>query len=295
MTDLPRAPLPRARRSLGQNFLVNEGVKEKIVAALEIAPEDWVVEIGPGPGALTSRLVARAARVIAVELDPDLAAALPARVTAPERLEVVRADAAGLDWADLAARAGRPVRGIGNLPFNAAAPILRQALDAGGAVARLVLMFQREVALRLVASPGTKAYGLLSVVTQQRAEVRRLFDVAPGSFVPRPNVLATVVRLNPRSGPGSLPRCCLEAHDRIVRAAFGKRRKTLRNSLVADAPWPTDRVRELLARCGLDEGLRSEQVPVTAFAALGRALCSVHGEGGAADPVPGRAPGPGGP
>jgi len=272
---------------------VNEGVKEKIVAALEIAPADWVVEIGPGPGAITSLLLARAGRVIAVELDVELAAALPLRVTAPERLEVQVADAAGLDWAALAARAGHPLRGIGNLPFNAAAPILRQALDAGDAVARLVLMFQREVALRLLAPPGGKAYGLLSVVTQQRAEVRRLFDVAPGSFVPRPSVTATVVRLDPRSGAGALPRCCLEVHDQLVRAAFGKRRKTLRNNLVADAPWPAALLRERLVRCGLDEGLRPEQVPVSAYGDLGRSLCPRHGFETRADGAAGESPGRG--
>lgn len=262
--------LPRARRELGQCFLTNQGVRDKILAALDPSPTDWVVEIGPGPGVLTSPLTERAFQVVAVELDSRLAKELGGRVARPDRLEVVRLDAAEFDYKGLAERAGSPLLVVGNLPFNAAAPILRHALTFGASIERLVLMFQREVTQRLVATPGRGSYGLLSVVTQQRAQVTKLFDVAPGSFLPRPKVSAGVLLVTPRQDP--LPPCCLLAHDLLLRNAFAHRRKTLRNNLRV-SPWPWEQVAGWLEAEGIRPEQRAEEVSVLTWARLAARAC----------------------
>lgn len=266
--------LPWAKRSLGQSFLINPGVRDKIIAALGPTPSDWVVEIGPGPGALTGPLTERCAHVVAVELDRALAEALPTAVSRPGVLEVRVADGARLDYAPLARAAGRPLLLVGNLPFNAAAAILRRALDQGPHLERLVLMFQREVAVRLCADPGSRDYGLLSVVTQQRARVTKLFDVAPGSFRPAPRVAASVVRIDPEPALGP---CCLAVHDALLRAAFSQRRKTLRNSLRARAPWPWPLLESTLQEAGVELDHRAEVISVARWAALAKRLCQALG------------------
>ena len=260
-----------AKRSLGQNFLVNKGVQEKIIAALCPTPEDWVVELGPGQGAITSPLSERCARVVAVELDRDLAALLPERVPHPEVVEVRHEDGVYVRYDQLRARAGRQLLVVGNLPFNAAVAILRQALEYAQHIERLVLMFQREVALRLAASPNSRHYGLLSVVTQQRARVERLFDVSPGSFRPIPKVAASVLRLRPRSE--DLGDLCLRCHDLLVRAAFSQRRKMLRNVLKAQAPWPWVRCEEAFEEQGVSLQQRAENISVIDYARLAMRLC----------------------
>ncbi len=266
--------LPRAKKSLGQNFLINPGVRDKIIDALRLTPSHWAVEIGPGPGALTGPLTGRCAHVVAVEMDRDLAQALPATVDRPEVLEVIVADGASLDYAAVAGAAGRPLVVVGNLPFNAAVAILRQALDQGSYLERLVFMFQREVAIRLCAAPGSRDYGLLSVVTQQRARVVKLFDVSPGSFRPVPRVAASVVRFEPYL---SLEPCCLVVHDAVVRAAFSQRRKTLRNSLRSCAPWPWAVLEQTLLEVGIPLNHRAETVSVAQWAALSIQLCQALG------------------
>jgi 16S rRNA (adenine1518-N6/adenine1519-N6)-dimethyltransferase len=275
----PRHALPRAKRALGQNFLINPGVRDKIIEALDPTPAHWAVEIGPGPGALTGPLTERCAHVVAVELDRALADGLPAVVPRPEVLEVRLEDGARLDYAGIARAAGRSLLLVGNLPFNAATAILRRALDQGIHLERLVLMFQREVALRLCAGPGTGEYGMLSVVTQQRARVTKLFDVSPGSFRPAPRVAATVVRFEPRRDMP--PPCWLTVHDKVVRAAFSQRRKILRNSLRASAPWPWSQLESALKEVGIPPDHRAEAVPVAQWAALARRLCPVVGKMGA--------------
>lgn len=271
----PGRALPRARKDLGQCFLVNTGVRDKILAALDPGPGDWVVEIGPGPGVLTSPLTSLAAQVVAVELDDALARELPSRVARPEALEVVSLDGAEFDYEGVARRAGGRLLVVGNLPFNAAAPILRRALDQAPVLGRLVLMFQKEVAQRLAASPRQAAYGLLSVVTQQRARVERLFEVASGSFQPSPKVSAGVVRLTPHS-PQPLA-CCLATHDRLVRTCFAHRRKTLKNNLLG-APWPWDQVARWLAAEGIRENARAEEIAVDTYLRLARHACPAHAD-----------------
>jgi 16S rRNA (adenine1518-N6/adenine1519-N6)-dimethyltransferase len=257
-----------ARRSLGQNFLLDLNLTHRIArAAAPLAGAD-VVEIGAGPGGLTRALLAEGARrVVAIERDPRALAAL-AELAAhfPGRLVVVAGDALALDPAELAA----PPRLIAaNLPYNIATALLLRWLDRIRDYERLVLMFQREVALRLVAPPRGAAYGRLSVLVQWLCEARILFDVPASAFVPRPKVTSSVVLLRPRAEPlAAAERPMLE---RVTAAAFGQRRKMLRASLrTLGLP-----VAPLLAAAAVAPEARAEDLPVAAFCALARAAAEL--------------------
>jgi 16S rRNA (adenine1518-N6/adenine1519-N6)-dimethyltransferase len=258
----------RAKKSLGQNFLLDLNLTMRIARAAGPLDGMTVLEIGPGPGGLTRALLAQgAARVIAVERDERAIAAL-AEIAAryPGRLDVVAADALRFD--PRGALGTGPARIVANLPYNIATALLVAWLSVepwppwyDGAV----LMFQREVAERIVAAPGSKAYGRLSVLAGWRCEARILFDVAASAFVPPPKVTSALVRLVPRAGPLACERRLLE---RVTAAAFGQRRKMLRQSLRAlgvDAAG-------LAAAVGLDPTARAEDIAVAGFVALARAL-----------------------
>src|SRR5215469_6101856 len=256
----------RAKKSLGQNFLLDLNLTARIArAAGPLAGVD-VVEIGPGPGGLTRALIAHGARkVIAIERDQRAIGAL-AEIAAryPGRLEVVGGDALEFDprpWL-----AGAPARIVANLPYNIASALLVSWLSLEPWPPwydRLVLMFQREVAERIVAVPGSKSYGRLSVLAGWRSRARILFDIASSAFVPAPKVTSSLVELRPRAAP--LP-CDAQALQRVTEAAFGQRRKMLRQSLrsLGGEPGP------LLAAAGIAETARAEEVPVEGFVALAR-------------------------
>ncbi|HLH91834.1 MAG TPA: 16S rRNA (adenine(1518)-N(6)/adenine(1519)-N(6))-dimethyltransferase RsmA [Xanthobacteraceae bacterium] len=260
----------QARKSLGQNFLLDLNLTARIARAGGGLAGVTVVEVGPGPGGLTRALLAEgAARVIAVERDARAVAALAEIVARyPERLTVVAGDA--LDF-DAAPHLGDgPTRVIANLPYNIATALLVRWLTVepwppwyDG----LVLMFQREVAERIVAPPGSKSYGRLSVLAGWRTEAKILFDVSAAAFVPPPKVTSSVVRLVPRAAPLACDRLALE---RVTEAAFGQRRKMLRQSLRALDGDP----RPLLAAAGIAETARAEDIPVEGFVALARAAVS---------------------
>ncbi len=256
-----------ARKSLGQNFLLDLNLTARIARAAGPLAGVTVVEIGPGPGGLTRALLAQGARrVIAVERDARAVAAL-AEIGAhyPGRLDVVEADALAFDPRP---RVDGPARVVANLPYNIATPLLIGWLSAEPWPPwydALVLMFQREVAERIVAAPGGKAYGRLSVLANWRCETRILFDIAPSAFVPPPKVTSSLVRFVPRPQP--VP-CALSAMERITAAAFGQRRKMLRQSLRALGGDPLP----LLAAAGIVPTARAEEIPVEGFAALARAL-----------------------
>lgn len=255
-----------ARKSLGQNFLLDLNLTARIARAAGPLDGVTVVEIGPGPGGLTRALLALGARrVIAIERDARCLAALAdVAKRYPDRLTLIAGDALAVDVRPHLGEA--PARVVANLPYNIATPLL-----VGWLVVEpwppwydsLVLMFQREVAQRLVAAPGGKAYGRLSVLTQWRCEPRILFDVAPSAFVPPPKVTSSVVRLVPRTAPLACARTALE---RVTAAAFGQRRKMLRQSLRALGEDPQG----LLARTGIDPTRRAEDLSVAEFVALAR-------------------------
>jgi 16S rRNA (adenine1518-N6/adenine1519-N6)-dimethyltransferase len=258
----------KPRKSLGQNFLHDLNLTARIARAGGSLAGVTVVEVGPGPGGLTRALLAAGVRrVIAVERDPRAIAAL-ADIAAryPDRLAVVAGDALDFDAPALLDQG--PVRVIANLPYNIATALLVRWLSAEPWPPwydSLVLMFQREVAERIVAPPGGKSYGRLAVLAGWRAEAKILFDVSAAAFVPPPKVTSSVVRLVPRSEPLACDRATLE---RITEAAFGQRRKMLRQSLKSLGGDP----RALLAAAGIAETARAEDIPVAGFVALARAL-----------------------
>ncbi len=245
-----------ARRALGQHFLLDPGIAARIARAAAPLEGRTVVEIGPGPGGLTRALLeAGAERLVAVERDDRCVAALADMEAASDgRLRVLAADALGVD---VAALGPAPVKLVANLPYNIATPLLIGWLRQAAGIESMTLMFQKEVADRLLAAPGSKARGRLSVLTQWRMEVRRCFDLPPGAFVPPPKVSSSVVALAPRPSPAP---AVLEDLEWVAARAFGGRRKMLRRTL-GDLP----------ARAGLDDALRPEQLTVEAFCALARA------------------------
>jgi 16S rRNA (adenine1518-N6/adenine1519-N6)-dimethyltransferase len=253
-----------ARKSLGQNFLLDLNLTARIARAAAPLEQTNVIEIGPGPGGLTRALLLAGARhVTAVERDPRCIAALGELVAAfPGRLSIVEGDALALDAAALAPP---PRKIVANLPYNIATPLLLGWLRAAEEFESLTLMFQKEVALRLAAAPRSREYGRLSVMAQWRAEVRRLFDIPPRAFVPPPKVTSSVVQLVPRAAP--LAPCRFEALERVLAAGFGQRRKMLRQSL---KPLGLD-VEALLAAAGAEPTARAEELSVTQFCALARA------------------------
>jgi 16S rRNA (adenine1518-N6/adenine1519-N6)-dimethyltransferase len=257
-----------AKKSLGQNFLLDLNLTARIARAAEPLENITVVEVGPGPGGLTRALLALGARrVIAIERDERALAAL-AEITAryPGQLDVVSGDALRVDIHEQLGP--ERARVVANLPYNIATALLVNWLTVGPWPPwydSLVLMFQREVAERIVARPGGKTYGRLAVLAGWRTEAKILFDVAPSAFVPPPKVTSAIVRLTPRAEPLA---CDAIALQRVTEAAFGQRRKMLRQSLKSlgiDAG-------ALLEAAGLEPTARAEEIPVEGFVTLARAF-----------------------
>jgi 16S rRNA (adenine1518-N6/adenine1519-N6)-dimethyltransferase len=264
-----------ARRSLGQNFLLDLNLTARIARAAGPLEGVTVVEVGPGPGGLTRALLALgAARVIAIERDERCIAALQELADHfGDRLTVVAGDALQADPA--AYVESGPVRVVANLPYNIATALLVSWLTLEPWPPwydMLVLTFQREVAQRIVAAPGSKAYGRLSVLAGWRTTAQMLFDIAPRAFVPAPQVTSSVVRLVPRAQPLPCDRRLLE---RVVEAAFGQRRKMLRQSLKS---LGVDAL-ALLTTADIDPTARAEDIPVAGFVSLARALAATPGVG----------------
>jgi 16S rRNA (adenine1518-N6/adenine1519-N6)-dimethyltransferase len=257
----------RAKKSFGQNFLFDLNLTRRIARAAGPLENSIVYEVGPGPGGLTRALLAEGARrVVAVERDERCLPALAQIATAyPGRLEVVSADALKTDEGKLFGRAR--VRIAANLPYNIGTALLVKWLTAPQWPPfwdSLTLMFQREVAMRIVAKPGTEAYGRLSVLAQWRTKPKILFDVSRTAFVPPPKITSSIVRFEPLAEPVAPAR--LGDLERLTAAAFGQRRKMLRQSLKSLATDAEDRIRA----AGLDPTARPEQLSVTEFAALAR-------------------------
>jgi 16S rRNA (adenine1518-N6/adenine1519-N6)-dimethyltransferase len=255
-----------ARKALGQNFLLDLNLTRRIARAGGPLADTHVVEIGPGPGGLTRALLLEgAAHVTAIERDRR---ALPAlqeiAAAAPGRLTIVEGDALDFDYSGL--RAGHPIRVVANLPYNVATPLLVGWLSSEvwpPSWRSLTLMFQREVADRIVAASGSKVYGRLAVLTQWRARASRLFDVPARAFTPPPKVTSAVVRLEPREDAEPLPVGALET---VTAAAFGQRRKMLRASLKQLWAEPEPILREI----GIAPTLRAENLAVEDFLRLAR-------------------------
>ena len=261
--DFGPHPSPRAKRSLGQNFLVDGSVAERIVAALAPVRDDIILEIGPGQGALTERLIDRAGRVIALELDRELATLLRKQFAGRESFQLIENDALEIDFGQLVTPPDR-LRLIANLPYNISTAILQRLFDEPATFSDAVLMFQREVVERITAAPGTKERGFLTVLTELYFAVERLFDVPPTAFRPRPKVWSSVVRLTPKeAGTVDAP-----AFREMLSTAFAQKRKTILNNLKVRFGNADD----ILSQAGIDSGRRAETLTLDEWNRLFEAL-----------------------
>jgi 16S rRNA (adenine1518-N6/adenine1519-N6)-dimethyltransferase len=254
-----------ARKRFGQHFLHDPSVLERIFAAVDARPGEALVEIGPGRGALTGRLLQAAGALDAVEIDRDLSAALRQEFRDNPGFVLHEQDALEFDFGALARTRGQRLRVVGNLPYNVSTPLLFHLLRAPGAIADLHVMLQKEVIERIVAPPGGAAYGRLGVMLAPWVEAQLLFDVGPGAFHPPPRVWSSVARLTMRAEPAF----AVDArYGRVVAAAFSQRRKTLRNALrtLLDAT--------AMESCGIDPGARPETLSPAQFGALAQLLPS---------------------
>jgi len=256
------------RRALGQHFLRDASMARAIVDLVAPTPADLAVEIGPGEGALTGELARRAGQVIALEIDRVLVDRLRRAFPA---VEVVPADARAWDWTSLARPAGGRALVVGNLPYSVGTSILTALTRAHRAIDAMALMLQREVAERVAAAPGGKAYGSLSVYVQLHWRVELALRVPPGAFRPPPKVESAVLRLVPLGAPPAAVED--EARfERVVRAAFAQRRKTLANALASGLGLSVGAVREAATSAGVDPGRRAETLNIQEFAEVTRRL-----------------------
>lgn len=263
-----------ARRDLGQHFLLDEGLAARLAALSGVGAADAVVEIGTGLGTLTRALAERAAHVATLEIDAGLVRALREEALLPADVELIHADVLGFDLARLVDEAGRPVRVVANLPYSIAAPVLRRLLDLRDRLVDWSVMVQREVADRLLASPGSRSYGSLAVLHALTVEMAKSMTLEPRCFFPVPRVRSTFVRMTPLLRP-PLGDHELRWVERVIRAAFSKRRKTLVNALRAgglDPPPPVECVTRALRELGLDARIRAEALAPEQLLALARAL-----------------------
>ena len=267
--------IPRAKKRLGQNFLVDEGYARRIVAALAPRAGETVVEIGPGRGALTGPLVESGARVVAVEFDRELVPLLRGRFKGCDNFTLVEADALALDLCEAVAPAGS-ARVVANLPYNISTAILQRLIEQRRCVAEMILMLQREVVERIAAPPGSAERGYLTVLVEAFCASEALFDVPPGAFRPVPKVWSTVARLRVREGAaaGLDERTFL----RVVGAGFAQKRKTILNNL-RSAPADLRALVEaaggaavLLEAAGVDPQRRAEALTLAEWAALTKTL-----------------------
>jgi len=262
----------RPRKRFAQNFLVSRHVVERLVAALAPRPEDRLLEIGPGRGVLSAALLDRTDDVTAIEIDRDLVAALSRELPG---LRVIAGDALRVRYEDLFPDE-RPFRVVGNLPYNVSTPLLFRLLHYAPLVEDAHFMLQDEVVTRLTAEPGSKAWGRLGVMVQYHCRVERLFGVSPEAFSPKPQVRSRIVRLVPHGAPPHAARAP-KVLDQVVRAAFGQRRKTLRNALKSVGGV------ERLGDVGVDWQARPETLSISEFVRIADAVHAARVETGEAD------------
>ena len=269
----------RPRKSWGQNFLLYPHQAQRIVAALGLSREDPVVEIGAGLGALTGFLAQEAGRVVALERDPMLCRFLQEEIFPDSpNVQVLCQDVLEFSFPELSRDVGRPLIVAGNLPYQITSPLLFKLVREKAALSRAALMMQQEVGARILAPPGIKDYGVLSVLMQYHFAVERLFSLSPGNFYPTPRVDSVVLKLRPASP--AIPARDEALFSRVVKAAFGQRRKTLNNTLVAEA-WTfglsREEMRVVLKELRIDPARRGETLSVADFVAVSNGIVEVRG------------------
>lgn len=273
----PRALLTkydlRAKKSWGQNFLVHEKVYDGIVRAMVREPSDWIVEIGGGLGTLSARLgrAVPAGRVIVVERDPDMVRVLRGELGDAPNVEIADENALTFDYRAVAARAGKAIVAGGNLPYQIAARIIFDLLEVRTSLSRIVIMLQKEMADRVLAKPDTSAYGAMGVMVQTYADARRVVAAPRTAFHPSPKVDSSVLELVPLAGGKTRePIDDEERYAAVVHAAFGQRRKTLKNAM--RARFTPDQTAQALATAGIHGDRRGETLSIAEFARLANAL-----------------------
>ena len=256
----------RAKKSLGQNFLRDSAFVERIVDSLDLSDKDTVIEIGPGQGALTCKLVEKAGHVIAIEFDRDMIAILDERFGSADNFELIKADALSVDFAELFgdAASDRRAKLVANLPYNISTPILQRLIDQRKLFSEIVLMFQREVVVRITAPAGGKDRGFLSVLVENAFDTEYLFDVPPGAFQPVPKVWSAVVRLVPKP---------LDLNDyplfrQIVSMSFAQKRKTIFNNLKSTI----DEAASILSEAQIAPNRRAETLTLEEWWTLTRTI-----------------------
>jgi len=261
----------RAKKAFGQNFLISERALRAIADATVVSDEDWIVEIGAGLGTLTAQLVERttAGKVIALEMDPDMVAVLRAELGEVDNLEIEQIDAMKYDLKMVAKWRGEPITVCGNLPYHIASQLMFRVIDARTVVNRCVVMIQKEMADRIVAKPGTKEYGAIGVMLRTYANISTVVRVPAGAFLPPPKIDSTVIKMVPLARPRT-PITDEKTYSNVVHAAFGQRRKTLRNAL--QSLWTAEKVDAALATTTIDGMRRGETLDITEFGALALAL-----------------------
>lgn len=261
------------KKRLGQHFLVDKNVVRRIVAVADIKPQDHVLEIGPGKGALTEGLLGAGAHVIAIEADRALAAYLAAEfadAVSTGQLEIITADALKVSFLDIHKGVGSQLKAVSNLPYNISGPIMTKLISEREAFCLMVLMLQKEVAERLASAPGSKAYGILSILSQVYADIRLEFHLSPSVFFPPPKVQSTVVRLTPLTAL-RIPVPDPAFFRRVVTSSFSARRKTLPNSLKS-LELDAAELKAAIIQCGIDPGRRGETLTLAEWGRLAIAL-----------------------
>ncbi len=269
------------KKRLGQHFLIDRNTLNRIVDASEVGPGANVLEIGPGLGVVTRELAERGVRVVCVDIDPTLRPILEQTLTGYPPVEIVIEDFLKLDLPGfLSARGGGMWGVVGNLPYYITSPILEKLIQAKSHVEHAVLMVQREVADRLRAAPGSSDYGSLSIFVQFHCLIESVMRVSRNIFYPIPEVDSEVIKLTPRSNPPATVND-EELFFRIVRASFGKRRKTLQNALASHAElgWDREKTAAMLAASGIDGGRRGETLSIEEFAAIANAALAPRMKG----------------
>jgi len=260
----------RAKRSLGQNFLIDPNIQRRIVRAIDPRPEDEVLEIGPGRGALTRHLAGHVRRLVLIELDNDLVARLREEYADRPDVQVIHADVLDVPLEEVTAEPG-DLKVVGNIPYNITTPILFSLLERRPRPREILLMVQREVADRILAAPGSKTFGALAVGVQTVADVERVLNVARGAFRPAPDVDSSVIRIRPHHPP-RLSEQDERAVRSLTRAAFGQRRKQFQRILRDAYHLAPDRIAELEQETGMSLTQRPETFPPDRFVTLARAL-----------------------
>lgn len=261
----------RAKKQFGQNFLISERALRAIADATVTSDEDWIVEIGAGLGTLTAQLVERvtAGKVIALELDPDMIGVLKAELGTVDNLDIEQIDAMRYDLKMVAKWRGDSITVCGNLPYHVASQLMFRVIEAREVVRHCVVMIQKEMADRIVAKPSTKEYGALGVMLRTYADIHTVIKVPAGAFLPPPKIDSTVIKMIPLAQPRT--EITDDKHySKVVHAAFGQRRKTLRNAL--QALWPVEQVDAALQATGIDGMRRGETLDIPEFGALAKQL-----------------------